>query len=93
MEVTPTGHSESTSDGLQEFDKVGFLCWGETLIIVIDHRQQVRRTPIVKYGACSEPAQPGRPVLSGGTDAQSDFRYSTRSRCCSAVRPSLRARL
>jgi hypothetical protein len=42
----------AVSERLQEFDQIGFLCAGELqpeeLVIVIDHRQEIRRTAIVK---------------------------------------------
>jgi hypothetical protein len=41
-----------SSERLQKFDKIGFLPWCEIqleqLIIVVDHRQEIRRTAVVE---------------------------------------------
>ena len=43
---------QDVSERLQEFDKVGFLSWGETqlelIVVVIDHREEIRRTTIME---------------------------------------------
>jgi hypothetical protein len=50
--LRPTDHSECGSERLQEFNEVAFLLPGEIQlelpIVVVDHRPQIRRTPIVK---------------------------------------------
>lgn len=53
--------ARNVSEGLQELNQVGFLrgceIQGEQLIVVIDHRQKIRRTAIVEiWRMLPEPA-------------------------------------
>ena len=53
--------ARNVSEGLQEFNQVGFLpgceIQGEQLIVVIDHSQKIRRTAIVEiWRMLPEPA-------------------------------------
>ena len=68
------------------------LLFGAEFTRVYAQRHGARPRP--EAFAQKEPQVSARPTSLGlAAASQSDFRYSTRSRCCSAVRPSVRTRL
>jgi hypothetical protein len=54
IDESATDENAHASDRLQEFDQIGLLSRGEIqlelIVVVIDHRQEIRRTPIMKIG-------------------------------------------
>jgi len=62
---------QDVSERLQEFDEIGFLFRGEiqleVIVVVIDHCEEIGRTPIVEIRRMlPEPSQGRGPVLSRG---------------------------